>query len=99
MWKGIMIAICCLAMVSCDADSLGYVEKAKYDALEQQLKKAESDLKTLQQQVSECQSHKYQVYREGLRTWRLDTVTGETCLLLASEGDWKNPKTASMGCN
>jgi hypothetical protein len=31
-------------------------------------------------------------------TWRLDTTTGEDCILLTSEADWKKPETAAQGC-
>lgn len=41
---------------------------------------------------------RYQMHREGLRTWRLDTATGEICLLLAPEQDWKKAETAAQGC-
>ena len=34
----------------------------------------------------------------GGRTWRLDSVTGKTCILLTSDQDWKNPKTTASGC-
>jgi len=93
-----VVLVCCALLVACDANTLGYVEKAKYDAVQKQLEKTEADLKTAQQQVSECQAHKYQIYREGWRTWRLDTVTGVTCILLTSEADWKKPDTAMQGC-
>jgi hypothetical protein len=41
---------------------------------------------------------RYQVHREGFRTWRLDTATGRSCLLLASDADWKDPNTSSQSC-
>jgi len=41
---------------------------------------------------------RYQAYRQGYRTWRLDTSTGETCLLLTTEADWKNPETTARSC-
>ncbi len=89
----------CLLLVACDANTMGYVEKAKYDALQKQLEDREASLKAAQQQVSECQAHKYQIYQSGWRTWRLDTVTGATCILLTSDSDWKKPATAIQGCN
>ncbi|MGA8222400.1 MAG: hypothetical protein WB780_12155 [Candidatus Acidiferrales bacterium] len=42
---------------------------------------------------------RYQLYREGVRTWRLDTATGRSCLLLTSEADWKNPDSLSASCD
>lgn len=41
---------------------------------------------------------RYQIYRSGFRTWRLDSSTGMTCILLTSEDDWKKPNTAAQGC-
>lgn len=41
---------------------------------------------------------RYSQYRNGARVWRLDSATGHTCLLLASEADWKKPDVANQGC-
>jgi hypothetical protein len=41
---------------------------------------------------------RYHQYNSGGRTWRLDTATGKTCLLLASEADWKKPDVAAQNC-
>jgi len=63
MCRLLLVVVACLGIVGCDAETLGYVEKAKYDTLQKRLEKAEADLKTARQQVSECPgSHKYQFY-------------------------------------
>ena len=41
---------------------------------------------------------RYQIHREGFRTWRLDTSNGTVCLLLTSEADWKKPDTELQSC-
>ena len=41
---------------------------------------------------------RYQIHREGFRVWRLDTATGNICLLLSSDADWKKPEIAAQGC-
>lgn len=41
---------------------------------------------------------RYQLQTIGYRTWKLDTVTGKTCLYLASEQDWKNNKMVLESC-
>jgi hypothetical protein len=41
---------------------------------------------------------RYQQYSRGYRTWRLDTATGNTCLLLATDSDWKKPDTQASSC-
>ena len=33
---------------------------------------------------------RYQLHKESLRTWRLDTATGRSCLLLSTDADWKD---------
>ena len=38
-------------------------------------------------------SHKYQIYNEGFRTWELDLVMGQKCILLTTEDDLKKPET------
>ena len=104
MRKELTLLAACLLLAGCE--EIGFVEKSKYDSLQEQrkqlqdeLNKAREDLKKAEQQVSDCQAHKYQIYHEGLRTWRLDSVTGKTCILLTSEQDWKSPKTTESGCN
>jgi hypothetical protein len=42
---------------------------------------------------------RYQLHREGMRTWRLDTATGRSCLLLTSETDWKGEGGQERSCS
>jgi hypothetical protein len=89
-----------LSTVGCDADRLGYVKKEKYITLQKQLEKAEAELKAAQEQVSGCQVlHKYRIYKEGFRTWQLDLVTGQKCILLTTEDDLKKPETKTQVCD
>jgi len=41
---------------------------------------------------------RFQVHREGFRTWRLDTATGTSCLLLTTAADWEKPESAISAC-
>lgn len=41
---------------------------------------------------------RYQLYRQGALTWRLDSVTGNTCVLFATEHAWRDPRVFSQGC-
>lgn len=92
----VVVVIACLCVGGCNA----YVKKAKYDALQKQLEKAEADLKAVQQQVAGCQGlHKYRIYNEGLRTWQLDLVTGQKCILLTTADDLKKPETEMQVCH
>ena len=41
---------------------------------------------------------KYQLYRQGNLTWRLNTATGKSCILFATDKEWKKPKVYWAGC-
>ncbi|MDE3104157.1 MAG: hypothetical protein KGK08_03185 [Acidobacteriota bacterium] len=41
---------------------------------------------------------RYQLYRQGNLTWRLDTDTGNTCVLFATDEEWKKPRVWRAGC-
>ncbi|WP_035348979.1 hypothetical protein [Edaphobacter aggregans] len=41
---------------------------------------------------------RYQVYRQGNITWRLDTETGRSCILFATDEEWKKPRVYKAGC-
>ncbi|MDE1175492.1 MAG: hypothetical protein PW789_02690 [Edaphobacter sp.] len=43
-------------------------------------------------------SGRYQLYRQGNLTWRLDTETGHTCVLFATDGEWRKAKVYRAGC-
>jgi len=40
----------------------------------------------------------FQLYRQGDLTWRLNTETGETCVLFATDEEWRKPKVFKAGC-
>jgi len=41
---------------------------------------------------------KYQLYRQGNITWRLDTDTGHSCIIFATDEEWKKPRVFRAGC-
>jgi hypothetical protein len=41
---------------------------------------------------------KYQVYRQGDITWRLNTETGQSCVLFATDAEWRKPRVFQRGC-
>jgi hypothetical protein len=41
---------------------------------------------------------RYQLYRQGNLTWRLDTDTGQSCVLFATDEEWKKPRVYRAGC-
>jgi hypothetical protein len=43
-------------------------------------------------------SGKYQLYRQGDITWRLNTETGDACILLATDAQWSKTRVFRHGC-
>jgi hypothetical protein len=43
--------------------------------------------------------HHYELRNEGLRTWRFDSTTGELCIQLTSDADWKRKGTKGQSCS
>lgn len=41
---------------------------------------------------------RFQLYRQGDITWRLDTETGHACILLATDEQWRMERVVSRGC-
>ena len=43
-------------------------------------------------------SGRFQLYRQGNITWRLDTESGKTCIIFATNEEWKKPQVYRAGC-
>jgi hypothetical protein len=43
-------------------------------------------------------SGRYQLYRQGNITWRLDTDTGRSCVIFATDDEWRKPRVYRAGC-
>jgi len=43
-------------------------------------------------------SGRYQLYRQGNITWRLDTNTGRSCIIFATDEEWRKPRVYRAGC-
>ncbi len=41
---------------------------------------------------------RYQLYRQGDMTWRLNVETGDTCILLATDEEWHKERVYRSGC-
>jgi hypothetical protein len=41
---------------------------------------------------------KYQLYRQGDITWRVDTETGAACILFATDAQWSRVRVYQHGC-
>ena len=40
----------------------------------------------------------FQLYRQGDLTWRLNTDTGDSCVLFATQEEWRKPQVYQSGC-
>ncbi len=40
----------------------------------------------------------FQLYRQGDLTWRLNTESGETCILFATNEEWRQPRVRRSAC-
>ena len=90
-----------MSLTGCD----NYVDKGKYEASQRELQQVRTELnetkkqlQDAQRQVNETSAQKFSTYQNGGRTWRFNSTTGETCILLTSDLDWKNKKTKSQSC-
>jgi hypothetical protein len=90
-WKIGLPLIAALGLAGCgDYD---VVDKSKEVVIsKQEYEKLKADA-ALTKQVG-----RFQLHRDGSRTWRLDTATGRSCLLLASEEDWKRDAGNQNSC-
>ncbi len=43
-------------------------------------------------------SGRFQFYRQGNITWRLDTETGHACVIFATDEEWRKPKVYRRAC-
>jgi hypothetical protein len=41
---------------------------------------------------------RFELYRQGDITWRMDTETGHACVIFASEAMWRKPLVYEHGC-
>jgi hypothetical protein len=89
MKRKVLVLIMASLMVMAGCADLGYVEKNKFDELQKKLEESEKKLEESEKQNAEFEAHRYSIYRESWRTWRMDAVSGKTCILLTSQADWK----------
>jgi hypothetical protein len=72
---------------------------------DQRISSLEADVKQLKDKVAELErkqtattEHHYELRNEGFRTFRFDPATGDTCIQLTSDADWKRKETKSQSC-
>lgn len=97
-----MWIILALVLTSCAGYQL--IEDKDY-AIVQKVKSGEYDLvkrDELAQLKHDAEIGKsvgrYQTFSRGYRTWRMDTATGQNCLLLTTDAEWKKLEIAAQAC-
>ncbi len=70
----------------------------------QRIRSLEADVNQLKADVAELKhkpktEHHYELRNQGLRTFRFDPATGDTCIKLTSPADWKRKETQAQSCD
>lgn len=101
----LLLAAGIVSLTSCSSETLGYVDKSRLDASEKKVADIQKELTDTQDKLalsqkvaSDCQAHKFSMFQSGGRTWRLNTVTGESCIALTSNADWKTKQAMQQSC-
>jgi hypothetical protein len=68
---------------------------SKVDPRDAQIQQLQQDIADLKRQTPK---HRYELRAEGFRTWRFDPDTGNTCIQLTAEWDWKKKETKNQSC-
>ena len=68
---------------------------------EQRQQKQAQEIPQLKTQIAELEKkpeHQYELRNVALRTWRFDPATGDSCIQLTTEADWKKAETIRQSC-
>lgn len=86
-----------ILIIGCDDYTIA--EKAKVDACAAGVVLTKANYDQLKRDAELGKSvGRYQIHREGVRTWRLDTATGHLCLMLTSTYDWEHDAKDQSNC-
>ncbi len=93
----------CLSLIfllcGCGYEIVGSEELMRLKAAEAEVVRLREENAQLKTQLASVKDvGRYQIHQSGFRTWRLDTATGQDCLLLTSDADWKKPAVSMQGC-
>jgi len=72
-------------------------QAARISSLEVEVQQLKTEVAALEQKKA-APDHHYELRADGLRTWRFDPATGETCIQLTSTADWKKKETQAQSC-
>jgi hypothetical protein len=93
LWAGVLL----LPLFGCE--DVGLVDKAKYDQLAKENVDLKKQLAEKEDEIKKIPNHHYSLHREGLRTFRFDADTGQTCIQLTTPEDWKKTDTKRQSCD
>jgi hypothetical protein len=98
-FSAILFSCMSLALIGCGYDLVETKDLEKLKVAEAEVKRLREENSELRQQVATLKSiGRYQLHQSGFRTWRLDSSTGQDCLLLSSKEDWKKVDTVLESC-
>jgi hypothetical protein len=97
------VAVLAVAILSlCGCDNYDFVDKTqvvKKSDLKEYVIVNKDDLEKLKAEAATARRiGRFQLYARGFRTWRLDTSTGDSCLVLTIESDWKTKEAQLSQC-
>ena len=95
-------AVWCLSLsvlFVCACEDFGWVEKTKYDQVVQENAELKKQLAEKEEEIKKTPHHHYSLDREGLRTFRFDADTGESCIMLTTDDDWKKQEVKTQSCS
>jgi hypothetical protein len=95
MLKAIFLLSLFVLLNSDDCDPHKQADKIR--ALEADVKQLKTDVAETKQRAKA--EHHYELRNVGFRMFRFDPVTGDTCIQLTSEADWKLKDTKRQSCN
>jgi hypothetical protein len=74
-------------------------QNQRISSLESEVKQLKDKVAELEQKQTATPEHHYELRNEGFRTFRFDSATGDTCIKLTSEADWKRKETKEQSCD
>jgi cell division protein FtsB len=95
-----LVAVCVtVCLGGCGYEAVESQELVRLKVAEAENTRLKQENARLKEQVTNLKSvGRFQIHQNGFRTWRLDTATGQDCLLLASQTDWKKAETSLQAC-
>jgi hypothetical protein len=86
-----LLPLAAISCTLCGCDDYQVADKSQQVVISKQ---EYEQLKAVAAQAK--QVGRYQLHRDGTRTWRLDTATGRNCLMLATQYDWDSNEGKSQ---